>query len=83
MWCATRGAVSMRWISKHADGITWMGQCTQGKERTQMESGFTFSNRWFGVAEPVSELSTYTISTRVVSVQDLRQDEEGDGGRAS
>ena len=63
MWHATGGAVPARWISKHADGITWIGQCTQGEERTQTESGFTLSNGRFGVAEPVSELSAYAIST--------------------
>ena len=63
MWRATGGAVSARWISKHADGVTCIGQCTQGEERTQTESGFTLSNGWFGVAEPVSELSAYAIST--------------------
>ena len=63
MWRATGGAVSARWISKHADGVTCIGQCTQGEERTQTESGFTLSNGQFGVAEPVSELSAYAIST--------------------
>ena len=63
MWRATGGAVPARWISKHADGITWIGQCTQGEERTQTESGFMLSNGRFGVAEPVSELSAYAIST--------------------
>ena len=62
MWCATRGAVSTRWISKHTDGVMWMGQYTQGEERTQTESGFMLSNGRFGVAEPVFELSTYAIS---------------------
>ena len=64
MWRVTGGTVSARWISKHTDGITWIGQCTQGEERTQTESGFTLSNGRFGVAEPVSKLSAYAISTR-------------------
>ena len=34
-----------------------------------MESGFTLSNGRFGVAEPVSKLSVYTISTEAYFAQ--------------
>ena len=53
----------MGWISKHAGRVMWAGQCTQGKERTQLECRFMLSNGWIGVAELISKLNAYAIST--------------------
>ena len=44
-------------------GLASTQQCTQDEERTQTGCGFTLSNGRIGVAEPISELNAYAIST--------------------